>query len=55
LTSVGEYGWDGAARTHFWIDPAEDMLGLLMTQLLPAEKYPVTERFQATTYASIMD
>ena len=23
LSSVGEYGWGGAAQTYFWIDPAE--------------------------------
>jgi CubicO group peptidase (beta-lactamase class C family) len=32
LTSVGEYGWSGAAGTHFWIDPAEDIIAIFMTQ-----------------------
>ncbi len=32
LDSVGEYGWSGAHGTWFWIDPKEDMLGILMIQ-----------------------
>lgn len=55
LSSVGEYGWGGAAKTHFWIDPAEDMIGLLMTQYFPADPYPVHERFHALAYQAIVD
>ena len=30
--SDGSYGWDGAYGTHFWVDPKEGMVGLLMIQ-----------------------
>jgi CubicO group peptidase (beta-lactamase class C family) len=30
--SVGEFGWSGAAKTHYWVDPQEQMVGLFMTQ-----------------------
>jgi CubicO group peptidase (beta-lactamase class C family) len=30
--SNGSYGWDGAFGTHFWIDPKEQMIGILMIQ-----------------------
>jgi CubicO group peptidase (beta-lactamase class C family) len=30
--SSGSYGWDGAFGTHFWIDPKEDMVSILMMQ-----------------------
>jgi CubicO group peptidase (beta-lactamase class C family) len=30
--STGSYGWDGAAGTHFWIDPKEKIVGILMVQ-----------------------
>ena len=30
--SPGSYGWDGAFGTHFWVDPKEQMVGLLMVQ-----------------------
>jgi len=55
LTSVGEYGWGGAAKTNFWIDPAEKLIGLMMTQHMPLEPYPVQERFRNLTYQAIVD
>ncbi len=55
LTSVGEYGWSGAAKTYFWIDPAEDMIGMMMTQILPTDDYPVNERFRILAYQAIAD
>ncbi len=30
--SVGEFGWAGAAKTYFWIDPVEDIVVVSMTQ-----------------------
>ena len=55
LTSTGEYGWAGAAQTYFWIDPAEELIGLMMTQHLPIEPYPVQERFKILAYQAIVD
>ena len=30
--SAGEYGWSGAAKTHFWVDPREHVVAVFMTQ-----------------------
>lgn len=30
--SVGSFGWDGAFGTHFWIDPKEQLVAVLMIQ-----------------------
>jgi CubicO group peptidase (beta-lactamase class C family) len=30
--SNGSFGWDGAFGTHFWVDPKEQLVGLLMVQ-----------------------
>jgi CubicO group peptidase (beta-lactamase class C family) len=30
--SPGSYGWDGAFGTHFWVDPKEKIVGLLLVQ-----------------------
>ena len=35
--SVGDFGWDGAASTYFRVDPAEDLVILLMTQRMPCD------------------
>ncbi|MDA0711907.1 MAG: serine hydrolase, partial [bacterium] len=46
LGSVGEYRWGGAASTAFWVDPKEKLVGLLMTQLMPAGHYPIRSEFK---------
>lgn len=30
--SNGSYGWDGAFGTHFWVDPKEKIVGVMMIQ-----------------------
>ena len=31
--SPGSYGWDGLYGTHFWIDPKEKIVGIMMIQI----------------------
>ena len=31
--SVGQFGWSGAAATHFYVDPEKDVVAILVTQL----------------------
>lgn len=54
-TSVGEFGWSGAAQTYFSIAPAEDMILLFMSQLIPTHPYPVRNQFVNMVYAAITD
>lgn len=35
MRSAGSHFWAGVCNTHYWIDPAKDVAGLLMTQTLP--------------------
>lgn len=51
--SVGEYGWSGAAKTYYWIDPAEDLVGVFMTQY-QGEDAPTLD-FRVLTYGAIVD
>ncbi|MDA7877114.1 beta-lactamase family protein [Akkermansiaceae bacterium] len=32
---VGEYGWGGAASTHYWISPKDDLIVVTMEQTMP--------------------
>jgi CubicO group peptidase (beta-lactamase class C family) len=32
---VGEFFWDGAASTLFWVDPANQMAAVFFTQVMP--------------------
>jgi CubicO group peptidase (beta-lactamase class C family) len=36
--SVGEFSWSGAANTRFWIDPREQIVGVLMVQFMPFDR-----------------
>ncbi len=32
---LGEYGWGGAASTHYWISPKDDLIVITMEQTMP--------------------
>jgi len=32
MLSAGSFGWSGAFGTHFWVDPKEKIVAVLMTQ-----------------------
>ena len=32
MLSAGSFGWSGAYGTHFWVDPKEKIVAVLMTQ-----------------------
>ena len=49
----GDYFWGGAASTFFWIDPAEDMTVLFLTQLIPSSTYPVRRQLRTMVYAAV--
>jgi len=51
----GTYYWGGAASTLFWIDPSEQLIAILMTQLMPSGTYPLRRQFQQLVYAAIDD
>lgn len=55
LSSVGELAWGGAASTCFWVDPAEDLTVVFMTQLLPSSTVPVRPRLTPLVYQAIVD
>lgn len=51
----GECAWGGAASTAFWIDPAEDLAVVLLTQLLPSSTYPIRRELRVLTYQALVD
>ncbi|MDR6303587.1 CubicO group peptidase (beta-lactamase class C family) [Nitrobacter vulgaris] len=53
--SPGEYAWGGAATTSFWIDPAEDLITIFMTQVIPSSAYPIRRELRTMVYAAITD
>ena len=55
LSSPGEYGWDGTAGTIFWIDPAKEMVAMLMTQSSPSNPDQIRQRFKAIVRQAPVD
>lgn len=43
ISSQGEYSWGGIANTKFWVDPEEDLIVILMTQVIGA---PYSDRLR---------
>ena len=52
--SVGEFGWSGAAKTHYWVDPQEELIGLFMTQSMMSFDLPELD-LRALAYQAIED
>ena len=52
--SRGEYAWGGMASTAFWVDPAEDLAVLLLTQLSPSSTYPIRRELRILTYQALL-
>ena len=47
---VGEFFWDGAASTLFWIDPKNELTAILFTQLVPFDRVKLHKRFRDAIY-----
>lgn len=54
LSSESEYGWAGAAKTYYWIDPKENLIGIFMTQSM-CNFSTIDRVFQTLTYQALME
>jgi CubicO group peptidase (beta-lactamase class C family) len=52
--SPGEFGWAGAAKTYYWVDPVEEIVGVLLTQHMVGFDLPEAD-LRAVVYQSIED
>ncbi len=52
--SSGEFGWAGAAKTYYWIDPAEELVGIFMSQYMTGVLSPDRD-MRSLTYQAIID
>lgn len=51
--NIGEYGWSGAAKSYYWIDPKAEFIGVFMAQSMVnyslIDRYLRTLAYQALT------
>jgi len=52
--SGGEFGWAGAAKTYYWVDPVEQVVGVFMTQSMSSFDLPELD-LRALAYGAIAD
>ena len=53
--SAGDYGWGGAASTNFTVDPKEDLVYTIMTQLLPSSSWPLRPQLKQLVHQALVD
>lgn len=52
--TVGEFFWDGAASTLFWVDPKNELVAVLFVQLLPYDGIGLHKNFRDAVYGKFM-
>ncbi len=55
VNSVGNHGWGGWASTNFWVDPQEQLIGMVMTQLIPNGTFTLSGDFRTAVYQALVD
>ena len=55
LSSIGEFGWGGAASTASLVDPSEEITALFFTQLLPSSTHPIRSQLKQLVYQALVD
>jgi len=51
--SNGSFGWDGAFGTHFWVDPKEKLIAVLLVQTSSART--IHRDFETAVMQAIVD
>ncbi|MCP4487639.1 MAG: beta-lactamase family protein [Gammaproteobacteria bacterium] len=53
IGSLGDFGWGGMADTYCWIDPIQQIVGILMQQFMPSLTHSGRLDFRRAVYASV--
>ncbi len=55
LGSEGEYGWGGAYHSTYWVDPAEELIVIYLTQIIPATGLDDYTKLRSGVYQAIIE
>jgi CubicO group peptidase (beta-lactamase class C family) len=50
---VGEFFWDGAASTLFWVDPVNDLTAVLFVHVMPFDRVGLHKSFRDAVYGPV--
>jgi CubicO group peptidase (beta-lactamase class C family) len=51
--SEGNYEWGGIFGTSYWVDPKQNLIGIILTQKYPNSYNDLTEKFKVLVYQSL--
>lgn len=51
---VGEFFWDGAASTLFWVDPKNELAAVFFVQLFPYDPIKLHKKFRDAVYGPVL-
>ena len=58
LNGPGSFGWSGLANTNYWVDPINEVLGIIMMQYIvypPLPGYTTTQQFRNLAYQALVE
>ena len=55
MGSAGSFSWGGARSTYFWVDRTEELVGLLLTQISPSDRYPLRAEIRILAYQALTE
>jgi len=53
--SAGDFTWAGYSGTYFWVDPKEQLAGVLMTQAPSPQRAYFRKMLRQLVYQSVVD
>ncbi|WP_428332049.1 serine hydrolase domain-containing protein [Novosphingobium sp.] len=53
--SAGEFHWSGIYSTKFFVDPAEGVSMVFLTQVMPSIVFPISQQLKTLIYAALID
>jgi CubicO group peptidase (beta-lactamase class C family) len=51
---AGIFRWSGYLGTYFWVDPRNELIAMVWTQLSPGSRYPLEATFQELVYSAVL-
>lgn len=55
IGTPGEYFWGGKASTAFLVSPADELVVVFLTRLVPSATYPIRRELRAAVYGALDD
>lgn len=55
IGTVGTYGWNGGTGTAYWIDPTEELIGIVFAPYWPPAHYELRKKFEVGMYQALTE